>query len=78
MVPLSMGVSNIRIPTEQGDVGLIFSLFLCEVNLEGPIVLSQEHCQFNWVIPEAAVALLSSNYPDELRKQIANATCFLS
>ncbi len=69
--PFKMALSNIRIPTQNGDVGLIFATYLCEVIGDSSIQLSDEHIDFGWFDPYKAIELLAANYPAELVDKFA-------
>lgn len=49
-----LATEAIRIPTQNGDVGLIFALFSCELEGEESVHLSEEHSSFSWTSPEKA------------------------
>ncbi len=63
--PFSMVLSNIRIPTNDGSVGLILSSYLCEVENVENIKLSNEHIEYKWFSPQEAAKLLEFKYPRE-------------
>ena len=67
--PFTMALSNIRIPVQSGDVGLIFAIYQCHIKEEASICLSEEHIRFEWVDSERAVELLV-NFPAELIKKV--------
>jgi 8-oxo-dGTP diphosphatase len=71
ITPFAMALSSIRLSVQSGDVGLIFALYLCDVNGDRPIALSQEHIHFDWVEPSQAAELLKANYPIELTEKLA-------
>ncbi|SRR5258708_22192388 len=70
--PFSMILSNMRIPLESGDVGLILSSYLCEVEDIENIKLSDEHIEYNWFTPSEAAKLLEFKYPKEFVEKLAN------
>lgn len=69
--PLAMVLSNIRIPWNDSDTGLILSVYVCEIHEPAEIVLSNEHTEFRWVEPKEASALLRIKYPKEFTDAIA-------
>jgi 8-oxo-dGTP diphosphatase len=69
--PFTMVMSNIRIPFQEGDVGLIFAVYLCHIPDNDPLVqLSNEHLNYRWVLPQEAAELLAANHPLELTEKI--------
>jgi len=68
--PFSMTLSNQRIPTAAGDVGLILASFLCEVDSVGKIIISKEHTDMKWFSPSKAAELLQVKYPKEFTEKI--------
>ncbi len=77
VVPLAMVLSNIRIPLDNGDTGLILSVYVCEVNEPAEVILSNEHTEFRWFEPKEASALLQVKYPKEFTEKIATLNTFL-
>lgn len=68
---LTMVLSDIRIPLEESDVGLIFAVYLCRMTDEHPqIQLSHEHQHYIWALPRDASDLLAASHPPELIKRI--------
>ncbi len=63
--PLTAFVMPVRIVTGDTDVGLIFSVYLCEVNEIYEIRLSKEHTEARWAAPSEAAHLLGRRYPKE-------------
>jgi 8-oxo-dGTP pyrophosphatase MutT (NUDIX family) len=61
--PFDMVLSNIRIPRESSDVGLILSIHTCEVENVIDIKLSEEHTEVKWFSPRKAAKLLEFKYP---------------
>src|SRR3989344_4842049 len=60
-------VSNIRIPLKDGsDVGLILSVYVCDVGEVDEIRLSKEHIDYGWFTVKEATKLLAFKYPEEL------------
>lgn len=71
ITPFTMILSNIRIPLrEGGDVGLILSVYTCEVAPDTPIALSQEHIASRWFRPVEAAELLRVKYPPEFTDRL--------
>ncbi|MBN2015793.1 NUDIX domain-containing protein [Candidatus Dojkabacteria bacterium] len=69
--PLSMVLSNVRIPiSENESVGLILSVYICEVEGDFEIKLSDEHIAYNWFSPKEAADLLKVKYPREFTERI--------
>jgi len=68
--PLAMVLSNIRIPWNNSDTGLILSVYVCEVNEPAEVILSNEHTEFRWFEPKEAGALLQVKYPKEFTEKI--------
>ncbi len=60
-----MVLSKIRIPTDEGDVGLILAIYECHIDESQPIKLSEEHTEFSWFNPIEAAKLLEVKYPKE-------------
>lgn len=69
ITPLMMVLTNIRCPLGESDVGLIFSVFTCQVG-ESPVQLSPEHISYVWVLPQEAEAMLAPNHPAELMRAV--------
>lgn len=70
--PFLMALSSRRIPVQNGDVGVVFATYLCELLDDTPIRLSSEHTYFDWFEPSKASELLRKNFPHELTEKIAN------
>jgi 8-oxo-dGTP pyrophosphatase MutT (NUDIX family) len=66
---LMMVLTDIRCPLGESDVGLIFSVYTCQVN-ESPVQLSPEHISYVWVLPQEAEAMLAPNHPAELTRAV--------
>ena len=69
--PIRMMLSNIRIPMDRTDVGLILSVYDCSINGNNKVVLSPEHTEAQWFDPKKASVLLEVKYPKEFTKKIA-------
>lgn len=68
--PLGMVLSNIRIPVDQSDVGLILSIYQCSVKKDQIVKISDEHVEFGWFNPHEAAQLLKIKYPPEFTSRI--------
>ena len=72
--PFTMILTNIRIPSHEGDVGLIFSIFYCKIlGISNP-VLSDEHVGFDWLNPKEAARKLEAQYPPKFLANLALIT----
>lgn len=69
--PVAMVLSNMRIPLQPQDVGLILAVFSCDIDANAQIVLSREHTTFGWFAPKEAATLLQFKYPPEFTDKIA-------
>ncbi len=70
---LYTGITQFRIVTKQGEVGLIFSIYSCDTP-ERAITLSEEHTKSFWLDIEKAAELLRPTYPkDFIEKLIENS-----
>lgn len=56
-------ISNIRIPVERGDVGLVLFVYECRLTNIGTPTLSSEHVDWQWFAPDDAVEALAVKYP---------------
>lgn len=65
ITPLLMTLSDRRISIQNGDVGLIFTVYLCSSD-SFSICLSEEHIDFGWFKPAKAAELLAINHPKDL------------
>ena len=65
ITPFEMVLANIRVPAGNDTVGLILSSYLCEVENEQKIKISEEHIQAKWFDPVEASKLLEFKYPKE-------------
>ena len=68
--PFMMVLSDIRIATAEGSVGLVYSIHLCRILEDESIRLSGEHKGFGWFEPREAAALLSTA-PAEFTTKLA-------
>ncbi|OGZ95241.1 MAG: hypothetical protein A2847_00120 [Candidatus Sungbacteria bacterium RIFCSPHIGHO2_01_FULL_50_25] len=69
--PLAMVLSNIRIPRDGTDTGLILSVYTCRVEEPISVILSNEHTEFRWFESKEAGALLQIKYPKEFTEKIS-------
>lgn len=67
--PFMMTLSNIRIPTPEGDAGLIFSIFLLNISHFHP-TLSDEHVNFEWYAHLEVAEKLKPQYPNDFIENI--------
>jgi 8-oxo-dGTP pyrophosphatase MutT (NUDIX family) len=68
--PFTMVLSNLRIPTDEGSVGLILAAYLCDINPSAKVKISKEHIDYQWFSPREAVRLLSFKYPEEFTEKL--------
>lgn len=68
--PFLMVLSPLRIPLDDTDVGLILSVYICEVEGTERIKLSREHLEASWFTPKEASELLRFKYPKEFTEKI--------
>lgn len=61
--PVSMVLSHLRIPTSDETVGLVLSIYACNVPDNVEVVLSEEHMAYDWFAPKKAAELLQVKYP---------------
>tara|TARA_R110002111_G_scaffold135889_1_gene201813 strand:- start:32 stop:490 length:459 start_codon:yes stop_codon:yes gene_type:complete len=74
---VTMELTAFRIPrSSDGEVGLIFSIYQCDLMEEKPIVLSEEHVDFQWITPCKAAHLLESTYPQRVIDVLLNMKSF--
>jgi 8-oxo-dGTP pyrophosphatase MutT (NUDIX family) len=64
--PFMMTLTNIRIPHQESDVGLIFSIFILTLSNSFHPILSNEHINFEWCDYLNATEKLKLQYPSEL------------
>lgn len=70
--PINMVLSNIRIPLKDGEVGLILSIYECNIDNKQAFTLSEEHAEYGWFAPKKAAKLLAFKYPSEFTKVVSN------
>ena len=69
--PFTMVLTNIRIPIYDDSVGLIFSIFRCNLSIPFQPILSSEHINFGWFTPFEASQKLKVQYPIEFIENLA-------
>lgn len=67
---IGMVLSNIRIPVGDESVGLILSIYECNIPKDIPITISDEHLGYKWFSPAHAAHLLGVKYPVEFCEQV--------
>jgi 8-oxo-dGTP pyrophosphatase MutT (NUDIX family) len=70
ITPFSMVLSNIRIPLDEDDVGLVLGTYICTVNDAKDIKISKEHTEYSWFAPKKAAELLQVKYPKEFVEKL--------
>lgn len=70
--PINMVLSNIRIPLDNEDVGLILSVYACAIDDNANIKLSNEHTEYAWFTPQEASELLKVKYPQSFTDIVAS------
>ncbi len=55
----------------QGDVGLIFKIYLCDIAEASSISLSDEHNLYGWFDQTIAAQLLSKSFPSEMTGKLS-------
>lgn len=68
--PFMMALTNIRIPVLEGDVGLIFSIFLMNISESFNPILSNEHVDSEWCSLLITAEKLKNQYPSEFIEKI--------
>lgn len=69
--PFITVLTDIRIQNSQEDVGLIFSVYLCDINYTFSPQLSDEHIDFRW-LPVCECLKKLSQYPLAFIDKLAN------
>lgn len=69
--PFTTILTDIRIQNAQEDVGLIFSIYLCEINHIFLPQLSEEHIDFKWLPASECIKKLK-HYPLSFSDQLAH------
>jgi 8-oxo-dGTP pyrophosphatase MutT (NUDIX family) len=77
--PFDMILTNLRIPTIQGEVGLILSVYRGNIDSSFIPLLSSEHIDFDWFSFSDSALLLKDQYPATFVDKIAqlSSTCFV-
>jgi 8-oxo-dGTP pyrophosphatase MutT (NUDIX family) len=70
--PFTMVLTDIRIPIHDDSVGLVFSIFRCNLLIPFQPILSTEHINFEWLNPFEASQKLKAQYPIEFVEKLAN------
>jgi 8-oxo-dGTP pyrophosphatase MutT (NUDIX family) len=65
-------VSNLKIPVNGDEIGLILSVYLCKINENSPIKLSFEHTECKWVSIKESKELLKIKYPKSFIEKLDN------
>ncbi|TSC75411.1 MAG: 7,8-dihydro-8-oxoguanine triphosphatase [Parcubacteria group bacterium Gr01-1014_33] len=68
--PFMLALSPLRIPIKDSDVGLILSIYICEIDPREEIRLSKEHTEYMWTSLAKAAHLLSFKYPAECTEKV--------
>lgn len=68
--PFTMVLTDIRIPIYEDSVGLIFSIFRCNLLRPFQPILSSEHINFGWFSPLEASQKLKAQYPLEFIEKL--------
>jgi 8-oxo-dGTP pyrophosphatase MutT (NUDIX family) len=69
--PVGMVLSNIRIPIDDGTVGLILSTYECKMPKNATLKLSKEHISYEWFSPKETAEKLRVKYPVDFCELIA-------
>jgi 8-oxo-dGTP diphosphatase len=69
--PFITVLTDIRIQNTQEDVGLIFSIYLCDINYMFSPQLSDEHINFKWLLSCECLKKLKQ-YPLPFTDKLAN------
>lgn len=69
--PFDMILTNIRIHTSAGEVGLIMSIYRCSISSSFIPQLSTEHTSFDWFSFSETAQLLKDQYPSAFIEKIA-------
>ncbi len=68
--PFIMALTDIRVPVQNSDAGLIFSVFLIRIAKAFTPQLSSEHIHFEWCSLLEGSEKLKTRYPQELLEKI--------
>jgi 8-oxo-dGTP pyrophosphatase MutT (NUDIX family) len=69
---VGMVLATRRIPVGDDTVGLILSVWECNIPEDAEIVLSEEHSGYRWCAPAEAAKLLADKYPADFCALIAS------
>jgi ADP-ribose pyrophosphatase len=69
---LGMVLSPIRLTVENGDVGLILSIYECAIPDSATIVPNDGMIEYAWLPPKEAAKCLANKYPPEFCELIAS------
>lgn len=72
--PLSMVLSNIRIPLKPHNVGLILAVYTCKIDTQAKLQISDEHTEAKWFSPKEAAKLLQVKYPADFTNGLQKLT----
>lgn len=70
--PVTIDLTTIRVPTADGDCGVIYATYSCELSQDEALSLSPEHVDYAWKMPEEAAAMLPPDFPENLRNKLLN------
>jgi len=67
-------LSNMKIPFDQCDIGLILLVYCCSIDSKQKIIIGDnfENKSFGWFVPIKAAELLKVKYPREFTDKIVN------
>ncbi len=71
VLAFDMIVTDIRVPSTIGEVGLILSVYRCNINCSFIPQLSSEHTGFGWFSFSESAQLLKKQYPVAFVEKIA-------
>ncbi len=74
--PIDMILTNIRIPTSGGEVGLILSIYHCDISPSFTPRLSAEHTNFGWFSFYEMAQLLKDRYPEAFIEKMVQMNSF--
>lgn len=72
--PFAIFVMPVRVVTGDIDIGLILSVYLCDIKIVPEIRLSSEHTEARWCAPSEAASLLGIWYPKEFIEKLTAHT----
>jgi 8-oxo-dGTP diphosphatase len=71
-------ISNLKIPTDKGDVSLALIVYTCKIKTDSKIRLSSEHTEYKWASIDEAKELLSYKYPQSFIKKLDSIKMYKS